>query len=165
MKSWTDFSVAALAKTPKDRALEANPGRFGDCKENPRCKKADLEGPSEDLIEVTKEAIVVRFGWIFKPGTDEQEKGKEAMWYYCLISGFWELVRVSREMEAYVCGLIACELELEVGTRCWGFWGEVCGGGECSTSLPFVCLLDFLTWMSLLSESWPWIWKINPHIQ
>jgi hypothetical protein len=81
----TDFSVVALAKTPREGALEAKPGRFGDCRENPCCKKADLDDTGEDLMAETKEAIVglVLLDWMFTPGKDKEgkvaEKVKEAM--------------------------------------------------------------------------------------
>lgn len=49
--------MAALAWTPKDRDLKKNPGRFEDCKEKPLLKKTDLEAPSDDLIDVVKQAM------------------------------------------------------------------------------------------------------------
>lgn len=50
--------MAALAKTPKERALVKNPGKVTDCTEKPRCKNADLDDPSEDLMEgVNEEAM------------------------------------------------------------------------------------------------------------
>lgn len=54
MKSCTDFSVAALANTPKDLTLdETTLGRvkLADCETNPFLKKADFEDPIEDLVE------------------------------------------------------------------------------------------------------------------
>lgn len=52
MKSYKDFSVAAVAWTPKERRFTKNPGKFEDWENSPCWRKPDLADPIDDLIEL-----------------------------------------------------------------------------------------------------------------
>jgi len=46
-----------LRKYPKNGTVRKNPGRTDDCKENPLWNRADLEDPSEDLVNGIEKAM------------------------------------------------------------------------------------------------------------
>lgn len=84
------LSVAALAKTPKQRAFMKNPGTAADCRKNPCWKKADLHDPSDNLLEGVGKAIEGHEARV-KLGKGEgrvAEKGMEEAMDY----GVWKLV-------------------------------------------------------------------------